>query len=88
MFLEREDMEEYMMSTGNMIHKVCRTSIKSRAYRDDEYIWEGPEQVFHKFENTAKFIRIKIINNVCQALVSPSQNSLELTINYRSQYID
>ena len=38
MFLEREDMEEYMMSTGNMIHKVCRTSIKSRAYRDDEYI--------------------------------------------------
>ena len=38
MFLERKDMEEYMMSTGNMIHKVCRTSIKSRAYRDDEYI--------------------------------------------------
>ena len=38
MFLEREDMEEYMMSTGNMIHKVFRTSIKSRAYRDDEYI--------------------------------------------------
>ena len=38
MFLEREDMEEYMMSTGNMIHKVCHTSIKSRAYRDDEYI--------------------------------------------------
>ena len=38
MFLEREDMEEYMMSTGNMINKVCRTSIKSRAYRDDEYI--------------------------------------------------
>ena len=33
MFLKREDMEEYMMSTGNMIHKVCRTSIKSRAYR-------------------------------------------------------
>ena len=33
MFLEREDMEEYMMSTGNMIHKVCCISIKSRAYR-------------------------------------------------------
>ena len=86
MFLEREDMEEYMMSTGNMINKVCRTSIKSRAYRDDKYIIGKAQNRCSTSLRTRQSLSESRSSIMCVKLYS--QNSLELTIKSKSQYID